>query len=344
MFSSATFKLTAWYLAIIMIVSLFFSYSIYLASSREVRSGLQQQTIYIHNIFVDQFSPDNDLELLRAQQLAIINQRILSNLIALNLVVLVLGGGASYLLARRTLKPIQDAMEAQSRFTADASHELRTPLTAMKTEIEVSLRDKGLGVGEARELLASNLEEIGKLEALSNGLLRLAQYQQGMTQPRWKTVELPGIVSDAMARVEHAATMAQIGFEVGVPDKLQAEADPESLEELLIILLDNAIKYGQSNTVVAIHGKQQAGDVVLTVQDHGVGIKSVDLPHIFDRFYRADTSRSKNDTSGYGLGLSIAKQIVDIHHGTIEVESKLGKGTTFTVTIPSKQSAAMGTI
>ena len=167
MFSSASFKLTAWYLAIIMAISLFFSYSIYVASSREVRSGLQQQTVYIHNIFVDQFSPDNDLELLRAQQLALINQRILSNLIVLNLGVLVLGGGASYLLARRTLKPIQNAMEAQSRFTADASHELRTPLTAMKTEIVVSLRDKALGVGEARELLASNLEEIGKLEALS---------------------------------------------------------------------------------------------------------------------------------------------------------------------------------
>ena len=315
-----------------------------MASTREVRSGLQQQTLYFHNIFVQQFSPDTDLEALRIQQLDLIKQRILWNLTELNLAVLVLGGGASFLLARRTLRPIQDAMEAQSRFTADASHELRTPLTAMKTEIEVSLRDKQLGVGEARELLQSNLEEISKLEALSNGLLRLAQYQQGIAQPKWKAVELASIVPDAIVRVLAQAQIAKITITADIPDKLSVEADAESITELLVILLDNAIKYGRENTAITITAKPRGGDVVVAITDQGIGIKAADLDHIFDRFYRADTSRSKNSTAGYGLGLSIAKQITDIHRGTITADSKLGVGTTFTLSLPHKQSAATHTL
>jgi len=236
-----------------------------------------------------------------------------------NVAVLVIGGAASLYMARRTLGPIEQAMEAQARFTADASHELRTPLTAMQTEIEVALRDKNMSAQEGRELLASNLEEVNKLRSLSNGLLALANQDKENFVP--KPVSTKTILNAATSRTAKAATQKQITID-NRADNLSVHGDHDGLTQLFAILLDNAIKYSPVGTNIEITSTVKGSNAHISVADHGDGIKPEDLPHIFDRLYRADRSRSKEQIDGYGLGLSIAKKIVELHKGAIDVTSK----------------------
>lgn len=332
MFRSATFRLTLWYLAIIMAISILFSVVIYGTSEQELQQSFRRESIFY------QLGPGFRVNLDDGQTNATPQElfndaksRLKLNLVIINAGILILAGGASYVLARRTLTPIEAALEAQGRFAADASHELRTPLTAMKSEIEVALRGKELSSAEARQLLGSNLEEIAKLEALSAGLLRLAQ-QDGQAISK-SPVDLAAVSSAAVKRLSAAANKqgVQIDNRIG---KMTVGGDSESIVELLVILLDNAIKYSPAKSKITLDATTHGHWVNITVRDEGQGIKALDIPRIFDRFYRADTSRSKQQIAGYGLGLSIAKNIVDLHGGTIEVASRPEKGSVFTVKLP----------
>lgn len=333
MFKSATLRLTAWYLAIIMAISLFFSFTLYHGASRSLEDGLRRQA----RAFQPRFPLDTSLggpDQLYSLQLQDGRQRILLDLIRTNLLIMVLAGLGSYWLARRTLEPIEEALEAQSRFTADASHELRTPLTAMQTEIEVALRDGKLKMAEAKELLKSNLEEIAKLRALSEGLLALSRHQNGEAVP-FEEVSLLDVIEEARARLEPILQQTD-GRLVVAGDDQTVMGDRDSLVSLLVILIDNAVKYSKAAPDITANLEHQLRGVQLKITDKGIGIKASDLPYIFNRFYRADSSRSKT-TNGYGLGLSIAKQIVEMHNGQIEASSVMGKGTTMTVKLPFKQ-------
>ncbi len=334
MFRSATFRLTMWYVALLMAISIVFSGIIYNLSIREIAAGFRNYNSGLRTFprFREALPPE--LFTVQQQQFDAARTRLETRLINLNLVILVVSGGVCYLLARRTLHPIENALEAQSRFTADASHELRTPLTAMKTEIEVSLRDPKLSLKETRALLASNLEEISKLESLSNGLLKLAQNNGQSPKSR---VNLAKVSRQALERVEktRAAKALSIEDKIG---PLKVRGDEASLVELLVILLDNAIKYSPPDTVITLSAEQQGHTIVLSVADQGAGIKASDLPYIFDRFYRADTARSKQ-VDGYGLGLSIAEQIVNSHGGHIGVKSAPGRGSVFSVKLPVAPAA-----
>jgi signal transduction histidine kinase len=328
-FKSATFKLTLFYVLIAMVVSIAFSIAIYNISAKELENGFNRQARVFRDIpsqSIQDFQTPN-LDDLRLQQINESNDHLRHNLTLFNLLILVLSSTAGYFLARRTLKPIEEAMDAQSRFTADASHELRTPITAMRTEIEVSLRDKRLDLISAKKLLESNLEEADKLESLSNALLKLARYQDDIKKTFHK-VNISDIVVTAFEKIESLANQKSIEFENELED-VSIQGDKESLTELFVILLDNAIKYSPAKSTVNISVHKTDGHVMIKVKDSGIGIKASDLPHIFDRFYRADHSRNKEKINGYGLGLSIAKNIVDLHSGTISAVSKPGKGSEF---------------
>lgn len=332
MFQSATFRLTLWYLAIIMAISILFSVVIYATSEQELRQSYHRESMIYQLGPGFRLSLDDSLSNATPEVLfkdAKTHLRL--NLVIINAGILILAGGASYVLARRTLTPIEAALEAQGRFAADASHELRTPLTAMKSEIEVALRGKELSGDEARQLLGSNLEEIAKLEALSTGLLRLAQ-QDGQTIAK-SPVDLAEVSAAAIKRLSGAAKKQDVQIDNRI-SKITVGGDSESIAELLVILLDNAIKYSSANSNVTLDATAHGHWVNITVRDEGQGIKALDIPQIFDRFYRADTSRSKQQIAGYGLGLSIAKKITDLHGGTIEVASRPGKGSVFTVRLP----------
>ena len=327
MFKSAALKLTLWYLAIIMALSIGFSFAIYRLSSSELdRSASRPSDLY--NLL---FGPNNPgIDSLRTVQAQNDKNHLRSSLILFNGAVLLLGGGASYFLARRTLKPLEETLELQKRFTGDASHELRTPLTAMQAEIEVALRNPGLGQAEAIDLLKSNLEEVGKLKSLSEGLLELAT--AGKDVPN-EHVSLKNVASEAIGQVSKRAKARRIVIKNSSED-IKVTGNHQQILNLLSILLDNAVKYSPKGGVVKLSAKTKDRQAHISVTDHGQGIAARDLPHIFERFYRADKARSYATTGGHGLGLAIAQKITQLHKGQIDVRSAPGKGSTFTVRLP----------
>ncbi len=331
MFTSATFRLTASYLGILMAISIIFSVVLYNVSVHELHNDLRRQLPYFQQFQTDESLGQGFLGF-ETQQETTAQHRLQIQLILVNLIILVAAGGASYWLARRSLKPIEEALEAQGRFTADASHELRTPLTAMKSEIEVALRDPKLNSKDTKALLASNLEEISKLETLSNGLLRLAQHNSD-DEKAFSAVSLAKISTDAVDRMSAIIKRRPVTVFNEV-EPTMVWGDRQHLTEVVAILLDNAIKYSPTKSSVRLTSHVQGHFAYLGVHDKGKGISSEDLPHIFDRFYRADTSRSKDKTGGYGLGLSIAQKIAELHGGSIEATSQLGKGSIFTLKLP----------
>jgi two-component system, OmpR family, sensor histidine kinase CiaH len=333
---SAAFQLTLWYLGIIMVLSILFSAALYRESMSQLTEATNRQRAGIQRLLLPPGLEARRAEYIQALQDQLDTSRghLLFRLGALNLITLLLGGGAAYWLARRTLRPIQDSLEAQSRFTADASHELRTPLTAMRSEIEVALREKQLSVTGARALLSSNLEEIAKLETLSASLLRLARFENGLDPHLITKIPVRELFEGAVDRYQMPIAERKINLEVQHgPEAVQGDRD--SLIELLAVLLDNAIKYSPARSTITLTSKPTVGFVTLSVSDQGAGIKASDIPHIFNRFYRADRSRSKEQVGGYGLGLSIAKRIAALHHGAISVESTPGQGSTFRVRLPA---------
>lgn len=329
MFRSAAGKLTAGYLSIIMVLSIGCSVALYHVSSNELARSAQRPV----DLYTAFFGPNNTDEInsFRFQQLENDRNRLKLNLLLFNVAVLAVGGGVSYFLARRTLRPIEETLEMQKRFTGDASHELRTPLTAMQTEIEVALRSPELSINDAVGLLKSNLEEVGKLKSLSEGLLTLAT--AGGNEATKEEVSVRQLIDGAIHQISKPAASRKIKFDTKVKDSVVA-GNPQQLVNLLAILLDNAVKYSPSGSLVNVTAKTRDKQAVISISDQGQGIASADLPHIFERFYRSDASRTKNHTHGYGLGLAIAKKITDLHSGSIEVKSSFGKGSIFSVRLP----------
>jgi signal transduction histidine kinase len=343
MFTKARVKLTAYYLAITMTICLIFSYVIYHGFVTEFRRGLRIQE-RIHSQIITQV-PSDDIDPfgivnlppslnpgLEDQIFSQTQHRVVIDLIIINLSVVLLSGVGGFFLAGKTLKPIEDVLNDHRRFTADASHELRTPLTAIKTEVEVALRDKELTLMEAKKLLKSNLEEVNKMQSLSNYLLDLNRYQNNQIKIKLNEVNWKVIVDKAVEKVTPMAKNRGITLTTRLTD-LAVKGNEMALTQLVIILLDNAIKYSPLKGKIALNLRKQGRKAILEVEDHGIGIKSTEIPYIFNRFYRADSSRSKEQVDGYGLGLSIAKSIVELHNGTISVESHFGQGSKFQVSL-----------
>jgi signal transduction histidine kinase len=327
-------KLAGLYLTVLMAISIFFSATLYQTSVRELDRGLRGPTTVINSPIGPGFSTGIRQQILDERDSYYDQARthIQNKLVIINLFILVGGGMLCYYLALRTLKPIEEAQEAQSRFTADASHELRTPITAIRTENEVALLDPKLTLKEAKQQLQSNVEELEKLTTLSEGLLRLAQIDKNHLDK--VPVSTKSIVDNAIARVLPQAEKRTILITADQKANLMVLGDELSVTEALVTVIDNAIKYSSPNLEITVRVKQEQRQAVFEVIDHGSGIKSSELPYLFERFYRADSSRTKQDVEGYGLGLAIAKNIIDRHSGTITVNSTPGKGSTFTIKLP----------
>src|SRR5579884_1537404 len=188
MFRSATFKLTMWYLAIAMAISLLFSVALYNVTTGELERGLSSESQNLVNNF-PVFRGETRYGLAPQPYYENSSHRILLRLIVFNVIVLIFAGGASYWLAKRTLEPIEAAHKQQKRFTADVSHELRTPLTAIKMESEVALLNQKSAAKELRQTIKSNLEEVTKLEVLINNLLKLTRLEADELQQNFQPVE-----------------------------------------------------------------------------------------------------------------------------------------------------------
>jgi signal transduction histidine kinase len=319
MFKEARVKLTAWYLLIIMTISLSFSMAIY--------AGVDAELMRVYNL---QFLKQQRIETFDSETIESARLRIIWTLGIINLSILLISGMGGYLLAGITLEPISKMVREQKEFVGNASHELRTPLTSLKTEIEVGLRNKKLGIGEAKKLLRSNLEEVDNMQRLSNHLLSLNRYEKA-SDINFLPVKLKEVALEALKRTSVLASAKKIKVKSVLKD-IKVKGDKVAFVELASILLENAIKYSPNGSKVEVRVKKGG---ILEVQDFGMGINKVDMPHIFDRFYRVEHSRSKEKTDGYGLGLSIAKTITDKFDSKLKVSSKIGKGSTFSVQFPN---------
>jgi two-component system, OmpR family, sensor histidine kinase CiaH len=340
MFRSATFKLTLWYICLVMAISLVFSAVVYHLAINEIAHGINLQSERIYNKF-----PvfDHNPTLMRpGSDIATDDHALLLRLVFFNLVVLILAGMASYWLAKRTLEPIEEAHEQQKRFTADVSHELRTPLTALRMESEVALLSSDTSKSDLRKTIESNLEEVSKLEKLINNLLRLSRLDADELRQNFQAIKAQKIAQKAIDQLDSVAKERNIIIQSSLSSQT-IYGDSEAVTQLLVIILDNALKYSSSGQTIEFElkdSKERAGSVIFSIQDHGVGIDKQALDRIFDRFYRADASRTKDKSSeGYGLGLSIAKMIADVHNAAITVTSQLGKGTSVDIEFPPKPSS-----
>lgn len=332
MFNRARLKLTAWYLLIIMTVSVSFSAVIYRMITTELDRFVRTQRIRIErDLFEFQVYPAPPL--IDTQAVEEAKERLLRFLITINGGILLVSGGLGYILAGRTLKPISDMLDEQNQFVSDSSHELRTPLTALKTSIEVSLRDPKLSLAEAKELLNENLEEVNRLQLLSDELLQLAAYEQTPKAITLETIDAKTLGDSAVRKIEPIAKSKGIKLDQSIA-KFSFLGNKASLMDVLVILLDNAVKYSPEGKTVFLSATKKDKAVQFVVRDEGMGIAAADIPKIFTRFYRADSARTKNASGGYGLGLAIAQRLVKTHRGNIKVESVVGKGSTFTLTLP----------
>ncbi len=336
MFESARIKITIWYLLIIMLISGLFSVAFYHTSTRElqrfiVRIKIDQQLQESGTSFTLPLPRPRNLPSI--EELEALQSRSLVTLILVNGVILVLAGGAGYFLAGRTLKPIKTMMDEQNDFISNASHELRTPLATLRTEMEGSLLEKHISDEKARKLIKSNLEEVGSLQALSNNLLQLTQVHSLNGHKPFAEVSVFEAIATAHKKVSSLAKQKNLTISIDATDNI-VEGDASEIIEALVTILDNAIKYSNHNKAITIVTERNDQQVSIIIADQGIGISQKDLPHIFERFYRADKSRSQAD--GFGLGLSIAKKIIEQHKGTITVASKVHKGTAFTITLPLK--------
>jgi len=299
--------------------------------------------------------------------------RLRAVLLTAVLIMLLLGAAVAYGLARKALSPVQalhrstekitancldrrisipnpgdelgrlaqtlNAMIARlehsfaeiRRFTADASHELRTPLTAIRTEAEVAL-GRPLNPADCQQLLGSILEECDRLTRLTDQLLTLAREDTAPRSHSHEVVNLPALLKDVADTMRPLAESKGLELRVAENGHMKVSADALRLRQVFINVLDNAIKYTPEGRVdISYAWRERAA--VITIADTGVGITPEHLPRVFDRFYRVDKARSR-EQGGTGLGLSIAQSIVSAHGGTIELISTPGRGTTCTITLP----------
>lgn len=332
MFTKARIKLTAQYVAIIMLVS--FSFSTFLYKS--VSSDFQRRLNIIEKRLNDEAprglkmqGPMHDYFL---QDLHDARVGLLLMLVYANGMILLLSSAAGYFLAGKTLEPIEKAMNKQKRFIADAGHELKTPLTALQTSIEVALRDKKLSLKDAKKVLQESLYDVDGLNKLANNLIRLTWYQAGNNFTR-EEVSMKHLVKNVKKKIDPIAKKRGVKVKYEI-NGINIKANKASLEKLITILMDNAAKYTKKGGSINLSVRKSRKYLIIKVVDTGVGIAKKDIKHIFERFYRVDSSRSKLKADGYGLGLAMAKQIVELHKGTIKVKSKVGRGSTFTVKLP----------
>ena len=325
-----------------MLISISFSTFIYFGATQEFDRIIRMQEYRIQHpdlrfnsgqgnpFIVRQYPnvPEPDIEVIEEAKF-----RVLAGLISINAIIFMLSALAGYFLAGRTLRPIKEMVDEQNRFITDASHELNTPLTSLKTSIEVNLRDKKFNLEKAKKVLAGNLEDIDSLQSLSDELINLALYQKPNGNFKLDKVDISAVINSAFEKVKPVAQKKQIDFSINSA-KLFISGDKKSLTEVFTILFDNAIKYSKEDKSVTVKVRKIDSKIEILVEDEGLGISKEDLPYVFDRFYRADKSRTKLEAEGYGLGLSIAKRIIDIHNGVIEVESVLGKKTVFKIILP----------
>lgn len=263
----------------------------------------------------------------------------LKKLFLLFIILFTIGIGGSYYLSGKNIRPISDMYEKQKQFTADASHEMRTPLAVLKLSCEGIATDEESRLSQfSCETIEMMATEVNRLTKLTENLMTLARSDNGHLHINFSEFDLSQIAAKIVLQMQLLAEKQNITILSQIQPYLKIYGDPNGLNRLLIILLDNAIKYSNAFTDITIIIEKQGRNVLIKVIDYGQGISDEDKVKVFDRFYRVDKARSRA-MGGLGLGLSLAQAIVTEHNGKIWItDNSQGKGTCFNVSLPIKSS------
>ena len=306
-------KLTFMYASILCLVSIIFSTIIYsnTVNSFNVRPiEVFYGKVYSSNEKAKEAINKRDNE---------IKKELLFHLIVLDSMIIILGTIGSYFLSKKTLKPIEENLELQMEFISNASHELKTPITIISMENEVLLKQKKHTEDELVDQIKSNLEEVQNLSKLVNILLELARNNK-ITLEKVKVFD---VANNSINKLSSLAKKKNITILNNITN-LEINANKDILEEVMVIIIDNAIKYSNKNTTIKVYSKNNK----IFIEDEGIGIKEKDIKYIFDRFYRGDKSHS---SEGYGLGLSLAKHLTEKMKMKITAYNNHDKGSTFII-------------
>ena len=240
---------------------------------------------------------------------------------------------ASIILSKKTLKPLEENILKQMEFVQNVSHELRTPLTIIQAKQELLLQEPNTKIIDKSEEISLTLNETKRLTKLVKDLLILSRADSNKLVLQKENINIDEYIKGLISPYKEIAEMEGKNIELELGYKLDIDVDTNKIYQLMIILLDNAIKYTEENDVIKIKTYMKDNKCVIEVSDTGIGVSDEGLKRIFERFYREDAARSR-ETGGSGLGLSIANYIVTAHGGTIKATHNLPKGTIFTIRLP----------
>ncbi|RAS83577.1 sensor histidine kinase [Priestia endophytica] len=266
-------------------------------------------------------------------------QEMLHTLFLLLLVGGVIGSicavGAGFLLAGRALVPIKAAWKKQQDFVSDASHELRTPLAVIQSRTDLLWKSPSATIQEKAMDISLISKESRRLSKLVGNLLMLARSDSGSLEMEKETFSLSILLEEIHEYYEEIVSYQGKSIMMRVEDSIHFKGDKERIHQLMIILLDNALKFTTIDGCIEVSCRETPSSINIEVKDNGIGLQEEEIPKIFNRFYQVDKVRS--DEGGAGLGLSIARWIIDKHYGKVKVTSKLGEGTNFEITFPKNQ-------
>lgn len=337
MFKKARVRLTIWYLLVIMAVTLGFSVFVYMGVNTATTRALETQRNRIEKQFYNYEREGHPipppLPHFSAETLVEIRERTLVVLGIINLFVLITSAGLGYFLAGKTLKPIENALDKQKRFISDAAHEIKTPLTAMKTDIEVTLRDNNLDLSKAKDSLKGTVDDIDRLYKITESLLTLCKAQGSRQQQNFEKFDISELIATLLKKYSKVAENK--GFKINYQaQKAFVYLNKAETENLMSNLIDNSIKYNKSKKDVEILVAAVTPLVSIEIKNSGYSIDEEDVLSIFEPFYRSDPSRSKDNIEGVGLGLAIAKEIAEKNGGKLEVKNIKETSVSFLLKLP----------
>ncbi len=243
--------------------------------------------------------------------------------------------GLGYFLAGRALIPIKSAWLKQQQFVSDASHELRTPLAVIQAKTDLLFRSPSASIKDKSIDISTISNESRRLSKLVTNLLTLARSDSDQIEVKKEVFQLDGLLREITQQFEEIVSYQGKSLVLNTSGPVTFLGDVERIHQMIVILLDNAIKFTSEGGEIRLSCSQSHSSIILQVEDSGIGISEKDIPRIFDRFYQGDKSRT--GAEGTGLGLSIAKWIIDKHHGKVKVTSSPGKGTLIEITFPKIQ-------